>query len=436
VFVISLFSSGDPERGRVKSAIAQLASSASPDAATLLLDAGGVVDNLLRRFPHSSDALNVVAQLYNRLDNTKGAIRCWQRCIQLESGIGPSYHAAIGSVEFENGRFDSASEHFRMAVEQDPAATVYQVQLAEALVNQGKLEEAVEVLENNLKARQGSVPTSVLLGQTYLQLRQYDKARQHLEMGVKRGADYTNVYYGLATACAKLGDQEKSKEYLKKFKELQAEKAQRHREALKTSDDVAKIRETVAATYANAAQVYVAHGDVQTGEAFLLRAKQLSPEGAECRIDLAWLYEQQGRTDEALKTLAEVSERASGNLSAQMSIASAYSRLKRFDEAEDAYRKAIELTPLQATGYAALANFCLQAGRKLPEARSLAQKAVELEPTAQYYFLLSLICQRNGDLADASSALDQAIALDPDNKGYQRLRQEFRWLTQPKTSKK
>ena len=46
-----------------------------------------------------------------------------------------------------------------------------------------------------------------------------------------------------------------------------------------------------------------------------------------------------------------------------MTAASAYARLKQFDEAERAFRRAIELTPLRAGGYAALAtSFCRPSG--------------------------------------------------------------------------
>ena len=90
-----------------------------------------------------------------------------------------------------------------------------------------------------------------------------------------------------------------------------------------------------------------------------------------------------------------------------------------FEEAEQAYRKAIELTPRQAGGYLALAGLYLDKGRKLPEARKLAEKAVELEPTAKNYFLLGAACLRSGDAAAARSAARQAAALDPFNSEYQ-----------------
>jgi len=428
--VITLLSPPNRESARLEKELADLASKASPDAAPLYREAGAVIERLLEHFPYSADALVVVARLYHGLGKTKDAVRCWERCIELDAKLGPACRAAIGAVAFEEGELGAAAEHYRVAMQQDPTSTTYPVHLAEALIDQGKLEEAVDLLESNLKARPTSMATNVLLGQACFQLRQYEKARQHLEIGVQMGPGYTNAYYSLARACAALGDQEKSKEYLKTFKELQAQEEQRHRKALKTTGETDEIRNVVASTYTSAGRVYIAHGDYRSGEEHLLRAAELSPNGVECRITLAWLYEQQGRADKTLRSLAELSERAPDNVRAQLSVASAYTRFKQFDEAENAYQRAIELNPHQAGGHAALAHLYLQAGRKLPQAKILAQKAVELEPVADRYLLLSLCCQRNGDLAGASSAVDQAIALDPDNEGYQQLRRRLQGLIQ------
>ncbi len=75
-----------------------------------------------------------------------------------------------------------------------------------------------------------------------------------------------------------------------------------------------------------------------------------------------------------------------------------------------------------------MASFLLQTGRKFDEAKELASKAVEMEPMAKNYFLLSVSCERTGDLAGASSAAKQAIAVEPYNEQYQKLNQRLQRL--------
>jgi len=392
----------------------------------LFLEAGQVAHDLLRDFRDDAEALDAVARLYQRFRNSKDAIRCWQRSIELDPDRGAAAHAAIAAVAFDTGDLEAAVEHYGSAVQQDPASSTYPVNLGEVLINQGKPEEAVRVLEQDLKFHPYSGPAAALLGQAYLQLHQYDRARQHLESSVRMSPGYPAAYHSLATACAQLGEEQKAQEYRKKFQELQSHKDRQRRRELKTKDDAAQLRETVAGTCADAARVYIVHGDVQAGERLLLRARELAPNGSPWLLTLADLYEQEGRLDEALATLADASQRAPRELSTQLNVAFAYSRLGSNDKAEVAYRQVIELAPHQGSSYAALAQFYLQVGQKLPEAKRLAQKAVELEPAREYWFLLSQACLRSGDRNEARRAIDQAAALDPGNDAFRRLRDELR----------
>ena len=101
-----------------------------------------------------------------------------------------------------------------------------------------------------------------------------------------------------------------------------------------------------------------------------------------------------------------------------MTLGSIHGSLGQIEAAAEAYRDAIEVMPSQAGGYSALAGLYLKANRELPEAKRLALKAVELEPLAPNYYLLSAAYLKDGDPAEARSAMEQAMALDPGNPLY------------------
>lgn len=425
-WLVVVFAAPGGERSRLKAAIGEVASQLSPDSADLLREVGGAVDHLLQQFSESGETLRVVAAFYEGLGRTKDAVRCWQQVLELDPALGPTAHAAIGSIAYQGGQLDTAAEHFRLAMQQDAQSTAYPVQLAEVLIQQGRFQETVELLEGLLKMRPRMMTASVLLGQAYLRLNVYDKARQHLETGVEMGPDYSSAYFGLATACARLGDEEKSKEYRQKFKELQAQWEQRHREVLKAASGNRQMLEVIARAYTAVGEVYITHGDYQAAEAQLRRAGEVDVQAVQPRVTLAWLYEEQGQVQKSLRVLTELRERAPRDLGAQMSLGAAYARLRQFDDAEAAYRRAVELTPQSAGGYVALTHFYLQTGRKLEQASVLAQQAVELEPAAEHYYLLSLARRAHGDLAGAVTAIDQAMALAPDNREYPSLARELR----------
>ena len=138
---------------------------------------------------------------------------------------------------------------------------------------------------------------------------------------------------------------------------------------------------------------------------------------------LAWLYERQGRLDEAQDVLARGRRANPGNLGIHLRSGAFLASRGEYDLAEEVIRKAIEILPYQGGGYAALASMHLASNRKLSEAKELAAKAVALEPLAKNYFLLGSICRAVGDLPAARAAIEEAVALQPGNPEYQRAHQ-------------
>ena len=100
-------------------------------------------------------------------------------------------------------------------------------------------------------------------------------------------------------------------------------------------------------------------------------------------------------------------------------------RLDQSRAAEQALTKATQLAPQQSSGYLALARLYLKMNKRLPEAKSHAEKAVNLRPTAPACFLLSRVCERGGDLPGAISAIERAIELDSANAKYRRAYQRL-----------
>ena len=404
--------------------IAEGAADARPEVAAVLREASQVVDGLVERFPDSPDALDAIAWAHERFGKTQEAVAYWEKCVELDPSFASAYHS-LGSIAQNGGDLATAVGWFRKAVELDPDASQHAAALGESLLNMGELEEAARVLEKDLEIHPKSTPSLILVGQVYLRLKQYDKAREYLEEAIEMAPDYTSAYYGLGTACAKLGDREKAKEYLDRFKVLKARDEKAHRDVLKTTQDMADVRAALADVYTAAGKVYLAHADVAAAEEHLRRASQIDPDLPGPRQILAWLYQKQGRTDEALRELAALEEQATGNPAVCLSLGEMYAQFGMFEEAERAYQKLVEISPRQGGGYAALVRLYLQANRKIREARILAQKAVELEPVARYYSMLALACQRAGDQAGALAAIEEAVARDTQNPEYRRLRESM-----------
>lgn len=402
--------------------LAVFVANAPPEVATLVREAIDVAHDLVERFPDDPDALNVMAWVHFRFGGSDEAVAYWQKCLELDPRFVDAYFS-MASAARDRGDHEQAAEYFRKAWELDPAWPSLAEHLAEALMNLGRLDDAADVLEQNIKTHPRAMRSSVLLGDIYAQLGEYEKAKQRYEAAIRVYPGSASAYYGAASACIALGKTDESKQLMEKFNALKASEEQAHRDAVQTHDGVFPVRFGVAEVYVAAGRVCLVHDDPQTAERCFRRGAEVYPQHPECSDLLASLYDRQGRTHEAIAALRRWREHDPENRRVYSRLGSLYARLGDFEGAEEAFVGAIRAAPQEGRGYAALAGLYLQADRKLPEAKTLAQEAVEHDPRARHYLLLSLACQKNGELGEARSAIEQAAALEPGNPEFQRVRQ-------------
>ncbi len=262
-----------------------------------------------------------------------------------------------------------------------------------------------------------------MLGHAYLQLREFELAKKHFATAIEMGPDYTNAYKGMVDACRNLGERELAKKYAEQLRLKKTQDSENHRRMLKDYDDSANVASTMAEIYTAAANVYLAAGDPQTAEQHFRKALEYRDSFVPACEILAWLYKKQGRNKQSADTLRQLLRSVPDSLSANLTAGTMFAEMGYLDEAEEAYRGVIKLTPEMAGGYAALAGFLLQAQRKLPEAKEVAQKAADMEPVAPNFYLLTIACQATKDLDGAREAIRRAAEMEPLNPEYQRIRQ-------------
>jgi tetratricopeptide (TPR) repeat protein len=404
-----------------RSTVSEAAADAPPEVAALYRELDDVVTRLVETFPDNPAAYDVMGWLHYKLGQVAQADAFWNYCLQLDPNFAPAHHA-LGLKGLEMGEYETAATHFRQTVELEPDNSAFKVELAQALVETGQCDEAIDVLLKDLRANPKAVATAAMLGHAYLQKRDYARAKQHFETAVEFGPDYTNAYKGLVDACRGLGEMDLAREYAKKLQEKKQQDTVQHRKRLKEYDDMANIAATMAEIYSATANVYLAAGDPQTAESHFLKAIEHSEGFTPAYELLAWIYKTQGKTKRSADTLRELLQHSPDSLSAHLTAGSMFTEMEYLDEAEAAYRGAVQITPKMAGGYIALARFLLHSRRKLAEARELAEKAVSIEPLASNYYLLALARQANQDLEGAYEAISRAAELEPLNQQYDQLR--------------
>ena len=98
-----------------------------------------------------------------------------------------------------------------------------------------------------------------------------------------------------------------------------------------------------------------------------------------CRAQLVVLFRQQNREQDTQKLFEQLVEQQPAAAANHYFLGTLHARSRRYNAAEKALQKAVERGPKQPEGYRALVQLYLAMGQRLPMAKILAARLVELE---------------------------------------------------------
>lgn len=330
----------------------------------LIRGATDEVRRLAERFPNDPAAMDGLARFQYHFGNSAEAVDAWQRCLKLDATF-VSAHEGLGQVAAARDDYKEAADHFRKAIELSSGSPRTPIDLAHALMNQGKFREVIALLEGENGTgpvgRNGSEGTShqptpplpssrsmprfLLLGQAYQQLGRHEKAKQNFETAVELAPDYPSGHYGLAMTCAELGLKDEAKKHLEAFRRLEAADRQSRTRAETQADDELSVRRTLAQACTDAGRVWARHHQEEEAEVLWRKAAALDAEQIACREDLAAFYEQNDREEESLLVCQELLKIAPANADYALNVGLLSARLNRLADARAAVQRAIELDP-------------------------------------------------------------------------------------------
>ncbi len=134
--------------------------------------------------------------------------------------------------------------------------------------------------------------------------------------------------------------------------------------------------------------------------------------------NLGRIYESQGKTELALSQYRDALRQDKKHLPSLLLLGDLSYRLEKYDEAESAYRKALDLDPKNADCMNDLAWVYLRTGKNLGKARDLITAALALNPGHRPYYLdtLGVVLLKQGDAAAAITALQESVDTLPQDQ--------------------
>ena len=390
------------------------------EAAALKREAVAVANQVAEAYPSDALSYALLGSAYYNTGQSEEATRHLKRCLELNPGQADAY-GILARVAYEKGDLEESVRLSHEALKHAPTNPEVLIQLGRALMDLGRATDARQVLEQAVRQPGPVSECYYLLGQANLQSGNHAIAKENFLQAIALLPDHTQAFFGVYTACLRLGQTEEAAQYREQFLKLEAidRRTLTDRSAQQdTLSGLPLVRKTVARTFFGAAQVHRLHEQLGKASELLRKAAALDAESPVYRSALEALYTQRNAVAEGVVAFEQLAADQPENSLNYFFLGRLHDRLKQFEAAERAYRKVQQLAPAWPEGYRALADLYLRANLRPGDARTMARRALELDPSGPHYYLLAVACLKNNDRAAALEAIEQAVTLDPDEARY------------------
>ncbi len=345
-----------------------------------------------------------LAQALESEDKYAEALEQYKKLAELEPGTADDY-LHMAQLERQLGQFDQAEASLLKAKQLAPDSLEVLYNQAQLDEDQGLYDDAVKVLTDAIAGVKSRATASsdenpgalaVLyeeLGQAYRSQQNYAAAEEAFEEMGKLGPD-----------------PEKRAEILlietyRESRDIDRAIAEA-KKALENSPNDANLTVTLAMLYGEKA-------DTVTGTKLLQGLLKGDDSDQEIYIDMAQVDEsgrQYADAEQSAEKAEQMAHQPADRETAWFMLGAIYERQKKYDQAEQEFRKVLEVNPNNAATLNYYGYMLADRGVRLDEATSLIQKAVKQEPNnGAYLDSLGWAYYRQNKLAEAQEYLSKAV---------------------------
>ena len=352
-----------------------------------------VVRNIAAKYPQLPQAHFAVAQAAAIAGDNDGAITAAREAQKLR----PDWELAVllEAQVLQQRSPAAAAKRLGEFVESYPSAREARLSYARVLVLEKRLPEARKQFEAVANASPKNPDVVYAVGLLAYQLKDYSAAEEYMKRVLSLGyRDPEGVRYVLGQIAEEQKLWPRAIEWY---------------ESIATGDHVMPARMRTANAIAK-------QGKLDEARAFLKRVAAENPEDVvQLIVAEAQLLRDAQRHAEAFALLSDALGKQPEQPDLLYDLALTAEKLERFDLLETHLRKLIEVKPDHAHAYNALGYSFADRNTRLPEARKLIEKALELAPE-DYFIMDSMgwVLYREGDLKGAARELRRAYSGRPD----------------------
>ena len=362
------------------------------------------------RSPKMEFALGAV---YEQLKKPADAIAAYKRAADLDPDDGRT-RAALAQALLNNNQLDEALQEYRKMSAADPEDASNLVHISEILRRQGKYDDALASVKKAVKKDPDSLEAGYNEGLLLDVLGRYDESAQVYEHMV----DLTTHANGAYTA-----DEKNNRAiFLERLGSV-------YHEENKVDEAIATFQKMIDLGGDNALRGYQNEVDVyrdakmfDKAVAVCRKAAESNPKNRDLKLMLAAELVDQGKDDEGIAMAKGMLNNTPQDREVWLNLAQIYTRTRKWKEAEEALSKATPLTSKKEdTIYLLFLKGGLAERQKHYEpAEQFFRQALELDPNNAMVlnYLGYMLADKGNRLPEALKMIRKAVEIEPMNGAY------------------
>lgn len=383
---------------------------------------GEVAEVLKTEMESDPAALHVAAMVYAELKQTQLAEELWKRCLDRSaSEMGPV--VGLAGLLVDQGKTEEGIEILERAKESDKTTADFFQKLSDAHTKLGNLEAAEEVAKLGVRKFPNVAALWFELGVIETQLRKNGQAESSLRRAFDLGDRSLGTINALVTILNRVGKTEEAQELAKSVQP--ASEASPERSNSEGANAGAGADATFSESYAeilrnlavpllrNASSVAAANQKWAYAEKWLLQAMAEEPDNGEIYMDLSSILRADRKWGDAVVLHQKLLALQPTNILNYMNLASVATQAQQPGLAEQVLATATDRFPDVAYLYGERAKLALVAGN-LESFKQMASKAYELEPmNVEWTLMLAVVARQSGNQEEMKKLIQRANELAP-----------------------
>jgi len=354
----------------------------SADARKLLLE-------LKQRFPTNMD-VSIKLALSLLQDQPQQARKEIDQILKADPK-NPVGQVLLGELQFLSGQFDAAETTLASSPAVDSQYPQVHFLLGNISARKSQLDQAIFHYQKSLAVNSTYIPARVALADVFQSQGRLSESRDALRQAMEVQPDYLPARILKATLD---GNDKNNKEGEQELAALLKDQPQN------------------AAVYRQMGRYYDSRGRTPDAEKNFLRALDLQPESQEILRELVFFYVRLKQTDRAIQKLNAIPDDKKLAFHYEL-LGLVYSQSGRSQDAENAYKKALEKDPNRTSSDAYLFADYMKNGRTTEGLQKLDDIIKKSPLNANAYGAKAQIYETQGNFEQAKVNYTQALKVDP-----------------------